>query len=79
MALDFHNKSIRHDSLLICPGQKMAAIIVIEGEFWTSKTEHSVSRFEILFGFSDNFHYFTFIFRTKMSLVHSIGPIHLVF
>ena len=57
----------------------MAAIIVIEGEFWTSKTGHSVSRFGILFGFSDNFHYFTSIFRTKMSLVHSIGPIHLVF
>ena len=57
----------------------MAAIIVIEGEFWTSETGHSVSKLEFFFGFSDNFHYFTFIFRTKMSLVHSIGPIHLVF
>ena len=57
----------------------MAAIIVIEGEFWTSETGHSVSKSGNLFGFSDNFHYFTSIFRTKMSLVHSIGPIHLVF
>ena len=46
----------------------MAAIIVIEGEFWTSETGHSVSQSEILFGFSNGFHYFTF--RT--------GPIHLI-
>ena len=46
----------------------MAAIIVIEGEFWTSETGHSVSKSEILFGFSNGFHYFTF--RT--------GPIHLI-
>ena len=45
----------------------MAAIIVIEGEFWTSETGHSVSKSGNLFDFLDNFHYFTFTFRTKMS------------
>ena len=46
----------------------MAAIIVIEGEFWTSETGHSVSKSGNLFGFSNGFHYFTF--RT--------APIHLI-
>ena len=46
----------------------MAAIIVIEGEFWTSETGHSVSNSGNLFGFSNGFHYFTF--RT--------APIHLI-
>ena len=31
----------------------MAAIIVIEGEFWTSETGHSVSKSEFFFGFSN--------------------------
>ena len=47
----------------------MAAIIVIEGEFWTSETGHSVSKSGNLFGFSNGFHYFTF--RT--------APIHLIY
>ena len=38
----------------------MAAIIVIEGEFWTSETGHSVSKSGNLFGSPDNFHLFYF-------------------
>ena len=47
----------------------MAAIIVIEGEFWTSETGHSVSKSEfIFFVFLNGLYCFTF--RT--------GPIHLI-